>query len=142
MPVKTKDILLAKLFVHIIIAAPATLILSISAAAVFGADGALLPFMIITPLVFVLFEALTGLIANIKHPGLEWVNETQAVKSNVSVLIGMALCWAAAVATGALLAVMPVPAAIGTGTAALLLICCLEYRWLMSRGVERYEELS
>jgi ABC-2 type transport system permease protein len=142
MPVKTKDILLAKLRLHIIIAAPATLILSIAAAVVLKADAEMLPFMIATPLVFAVFEALTGLIANIRHPGLEWVNETQAVKSNVSVLIGMALGWAAAMATGALLLIMPAWAAIAAGTAALAVICVLEYRWLMTNGVARYETIS
>ncbi|MBO4330489.1 MAG: hypothetical protein J5827_00270, partial [Oscillospiraceae bacterium] len=142
MPVGTKDILLAKLLLHIVIAAPATLVFSSAAAVVFKARGALLPLMLITPLVFTVFEALTGLIANIRHPGLEWVNETQAVKSNVSVLIGLALGWAAAMATGALMLIMPAWVAIAAGTAALVLVCLLELRWLMSGGVRRYEQLS
>lgn len=141
-PVDTKDILLMKLAAHMVIAGPATLLISIASAIVFQARGVMLLLMIAVPLIFSVFSGLVGLIANIKHPGLDWINETQALKNNISVLIAIALTWLAAAVMGVALIFIPAQAAIAAGAAVLIAICAVLWRRLMTVGIKRYEKLG
>jgi len=89
MPVSEKDILKAKLNLHIRLAAPPMILASFAAAYVFTPSWANLIIMIVAPVFYVMLSANIGLICNLKIPNLDWVNETQVVKQSISVLLAM-----------------------------------------------------
>lgn len=145
-PVDTADLLKAKLLLHLSIAGPATVIAQAGVIFAVGPSWQNLIWCLLTPLAFTAFTALSGLVANLRHPNLDWVNETQAVKNGVAVLIALCVSTAAVMAMVAagygLSLLMPLGAATGVVTMALLLICWLLYRWILTGGVAAYERLS
>lgn len=89
MPVSEKDILQAKLNLHIRLAAPPIILASLAAAYVFAPSIENVLIMLIAPVFYVMLSANIGLICNLKVPNLDWVNETQVVKQSISVLLAM-----------------------------------------------------
>ena len=97
-------------------------------------------------LLFVLLTANVGLMEDLRHCNLDWINETQAAKQGAGVLLSMLLAFGFVVAVGALyfflLAVlMPATAALGLILALMAILYALTARWLMTRGVKRFETL-
>ncbi len=145
MPVETGEILRAKLRLHNIIAVPPLLVCSAAAAWVLKPNVILLLSMLALPAVFGVFVGLVGLAENLRHPNLDWMNETQAVKSGFGVLFTMLISWgvmAVPVLCYLFLGDKIAPEAICLAFLLLLvLLCLLLYRWLMSRGAELYRAL-
>jgi len=145
LPLDTRDILRAKLRLHMQVALPPVLLCVLSAALILRPALPLLLCLLLIPLAFTVFTGLLGLAENLRHPTLDWINETQAVKSGVSILFTMLIAWG--------LMVLPVLAAvflssfvpmetIGLCFAALLALgCLLLYRWLMRGGAAVFEKL-
>ena len=97
-------------------------------------------------ILFVLLTANVGLMEDLRHCNLDWINETQAAKQGAGVLLSMLLGFGFVVAVGALyfflLAVlMPATAALGLILALMAILYALTARWLMTRGVKRFETL-
>lgn len=144
-PVEAADVLRAKLRLHLAVSVPPVLAVSCAAVWVLRTGGILLLGQLLLPALFCLFTGLLGLMENLRHPSFDWVNETQAVKSSMSVLLTMLISW------GVL--VIPVLVYVPFGDfispelicavflAAVAVLCLLLYRWLMSRGAKIYEEL-
>ncbi len=145
-PVSTADLLKAKLLVHLSLAGPATILAEAGLIFALRPSWQDLVWCLLTPLVFTGFTALAGLVANLRHPNLDWINEMQAVKNGVSVLVALGVSMLAVmvmIAAGYGLALlMPMSAAIGIVTAALILVCWLLYRWILKGGVAVYESLG
>ena len=90
---------------------------------------------------------MLGLVANLRHANLNWVNETQPVKQGTAVLITMLLGWAIALVIG-----LPylfwlrgaVSAAVYLLVAVVLMqaAAMLGERWIDTRGVKRFEALD
>lgn len=145
LPVTPRQVLRAKLRMHLLIAVPPMLICS----AIFvvllrpAPLDALLLFLL--PSACVLFTGLLGLFENLRHPNLDWINETQAVKTGMAVAVTM-------LGTMGLL-MLPLlivlvfgdtvpPLAIAGGLLGLvLLLCLLLWRWLTTRGEARFRAL-
>lgn len=141
-PVDTRKVLLAKLKLHLLVSAPAMLIVQIAAVTVFRPKGLMLLWTLLIPQVFNVLMALIGLWANLKFPKLNWQNETQAVKQSVAVIIPIFGGWG--------ILILPVVAVaifgnvhIVAGVFLLLIAaaCALLYKWCMSRGVRIFEKL-
>ena len=145
LPVDTRAVLRAKLRLHLMITVPPVLLCVLSGALILRPALPLLLCLVLVPLLFAVFGALLGLAENLRHPNLDWINETQAVKSGASIILTMLLCWGvlllpvlAAVFLGGLVPMT----GIGLGFAALLaIVCALLYRSVMTRGVQRFESL-
>ncbi len=145
LPVDTRDVLRAKLRLHMLITLPPVLLCVLSALLILRPSLPMLLCFVLVPLLFTVFGALLGLAENLRHPNLDWINETQAVKSGTSILFTMLIAWG--------LTALPVVAAvflneyvsieaIALGFAALLgLGSLLLYRWLMRGGAARFEKL-
>ena len=146
MPVDTTDLLKAKLLVHLIVAGPATLIAEAGLILALRPSWPELIWCLLTPLTFTGFTALAGLTANLRHPNLDWTNETQAVKNGASVLIALCVSMVAVMAmAGAgygLSLLMPMSMAMGIVTVVLLLVCRLLYHWILTGGAVTYERLG
>ena len=118
----------------------------------FGFEGALrLPaaetaLLLACQLLFVLLTANVGLMEDLRHCNLDWINETQAAKQGAGVLLSMLLDFGFVVAVGALYffllaELMPTTAFLGLILALMAILYALTARWLMTRGVKRFETL-
>ena len=145
LPVEPKEILRANLRLHMVFGLPPILIASAVAALVLEIRGLMLVCLFALPVAFCVFAGLLGLAENLRHPSFDWANETQAVKSGLSVLLTMLVnCGLAAamVLAGVFLGDTISMETIGLVFLAVLAAACvLLYRWLMSRGTVLYVEL-
>jgi len=89
LPVSTYDILLAKVASHSLVCGVPTLIGAIICAVAFGPGIIGLLALIITPLALVVTMGFAGVVINLRHPRLDWVNPVQPVKQGAAVLISM-----------------------------------------------------
>lgn len=146
LPVPTAQILKAKLALHLLLSAPATLLAQIACLIVLRPDGLSIVWLLVLPQLFGLVMALLGLWANLRHPKLDWINETQAVKQGFAVMIAMFGGFgliAIPVVAGIFLArfdwgLVVLPLAFALVLAALALVL---WRWIHRRGSRLYEAL-
>lgn len=145
LPVSSGHVLRAKAGLHLILTLPAVLLADLSVALVARPRGAELIACILLPLAFALLMGQLGLVANLRHPNLNWTSETQAVKNGVSILIIILLSWGLMVLLGGLTYVlsliMPLGAALLIVAALLLAGAVLTCRWLSRKGAALFESL-
>ncbi len=145
LPVDTKELLRAKLRMHILLSVPPVLLLAGACAAVLQTRGLRIALTLLLPTLYCVLIGLVGLEANLRFPNFDWINETQAVKTGVSVLLTMFIGVTAAALPVLLYVVTRRLVSLelfGSGTAAVLaLVCLLLYRHLMSRGGARFDRL-
>ena len=101
MPVRGKDVLMAKAMCQIIIMLPAGLIAAVVTAAVLAPDVGIGILMVLVAALYAVFSAFIGLAEGVKHPNFDWVSEVQVVKQSAAVLLTMLICWCVALAGGA-----------------------------------------
>ena len=145
LPVSSWEVLRAKLRLHMLIALPPLVLVSIVSALVLGYEGQMRVLVLLLPTVFGVFSGFLGLFENLRHPNFNWINETQAVKSGASVLITMF--------AGMGLVLLPVlaclifsdwltPELAGWIMLALLtVLSVLLYLWIRKKGVRVFEAL-
>ena len=146
MPVETKKVLQAKLSLSNSLAIAPALLMTLAAALALrlpAAETARLP---ACQLLFALLTANVGLMEDLRHCNLDWINETQAAKQGAGVLLSMLLGFGFVVAVGALYffllaELMPTTAFLGLILALMAILYALTARWLMTRGVKRFETL-
>ena len=145
LPVTPREVLGAKLRLHLLIALPAALLLSLAAALVLRPEPMLCAALFAIPAAFTVFMALLGLFENLRHPHLDWINETQAVKSGVSVLLTMLIGYALMIPAALVFVIWGAripPHARALGIFALLvLLDVLLWRWLRTRGEALFARL-
>ena len=88
-PVNTRDVLMAKVLCHLMIALPFSVVASaiIAVSIRLGAVDTVL--LILAPASATVFCAFLGLFLNLLFPKLDWLNEVSAVKQGASTLIAM-----------------------------------------------------
>ncbi len=145
LPVSGWEVLRAKLRLHMLIALPPLVLVSVAAAVTLGYQGQLLIQVLILPPLFGVFSGLLGLFENLRHPNFNWINETQAVKSGASVMLTMFI--------GMGLVLLPVLACLLFSDwlspelagwimmAALSAMSALLYLWLRKKGPRIFLEL-
>ena len=145
LPVSAWTVLETKLKLHMLIALPPLVLVSVAAALTLGYEGQLKALVLILPPLFGVFSGLLGLFENLRHPNFNWINETQAVKSGASVLLTMFI--------GMGLVLLPVlvcvflsdwvsPETAGWGMVVLLgVLCVLLYLWLRKKGPRVFQSL-
>ena len=146
MPVETKKILQAKLNLSNSLAVAPALVMMLAAALVLRVSAAETALLLACQLLFVLLTANVGLMEDLRHCNLDWINETQAAKQGAGVLLSMLLGFGFVVAVGALYffllaELMPTTAFLGLILALMAILYALTARWLMTRGVKRFETL-
>ena len=146
LPVDTRQVLRAKLKLHWLVCLPPALIFAGAAIPVFRLAPADALLLICVPAVFTVFCGILGLWENLRHPMLDWMNETQAVKSGIGVLYTMLISW--------LVIAVPVLLIIAAGKVSLyrlaaavfVPLCAIGawalYRRCMTRGCELFEALQ
>ena len=145
LPIPTWQILRAKLSLSLLLTCPPLLFASVAAIPVLRPDVAVAIALLLIPQIFALLSAEFGLMLDLWRPNLTWTNEITPLKQNASVMIALLGGWGIVVLLTVPAAVLAafLPAAVPmfillaiNGTLAFLL-----YRWLKTRGVERYTAL-
>ena len=146
MPVPTKKVLRAKLNLSNSLSAGPALLMMLVCALVLGLPAVEVILLLACQLLFVLLSADIGLMEDLRHCNLDWINETQAAKQGAGVVLTMLIVWGFVLAIGAayflLLAnVMDTPVFLALVLALLAILYALSGRWLMTRGAKRFESL-
>lgn len=145
-PVSGRQVLMAKLKLHLLLTLiPAVVLI----AAVEWVMKPTIAFAVLIPaaaVLFVIMMAELGLFLNVKKPNLHWTNETVPFKQGMSVMVYLFGGWALIVALAAgycFLAKLLSPLVYLAGVTALLLaVSVLLYRWLCTKGAQRFENLT
>ena len=85
-PVSSAEILMVKRRLHLLIAVPAALLPAAASASVIGVNAV---FTALFAAAFALVTADIGLVENLRHPNLTWINEMQPVKQGAAVILTM-----------------------------------------------------
>jgi len=145
LPVAPRDVLFAKLKLHLSVAVPSVLIALIC---MLIALPPALPFFFLIPLavlLFTAFMALFGLFMNLKAPNLDWTSETVPVKQSLSVTVTLFGGWGVLLALGALY--IPLHGLIhpalylGLCCAVLALTCGWLFYWICTKGAKIFATL-
>ena len=99
MPLKAKDVLLAKMRAAVIATSIPNLIFAIIISILFGLDILSITAIIIVAIAMPIFSSCFGIIINMLMPRFDWVNETLCVKQSGSTIISLLLMLVAAVIT-------------------------------------------
>lgn len=145
-PVSGRQVLMAKLRLHLVLTLIPAVVL---VAAVEWVVKPTIPFAVLIPaaaVLFIIMMAELGLFLDVRKPNLHWTNETVPLKQGMSVIVYLFGGWAfivALVAGYCFLAKFLSPLVYLAGvTALLLVVSVLLYRWLCTKGAERFEKLA
>ena len=147
LPISEKEILKAKLKLHIYLTVPAIILASAAATYVFRPSAEAVLVIFIAPVLNIMLSANIGLICNLKAPNLDWVNETQVVKQSVSVLLAMLFGFLLVLIPGGLYFLLVSGSAWSMlfmlGYSLLLLLGWrFSQRWIFTRGAEIFQGLG
>ena len=130
---------------HLLICLPPVLLAGAAAAVLLKPGALLTAALLLLPAACTLFSGLLGLFENLRHPNFDWINETQAVKSGASVLLTMFIGWGTLILPLLVFViwgdVIPSSAVILGFLGLMVLLCLLLWRWLSTRGVEKFRAL-
>ena len=145
LPIDTKEVLISKLKLHIVLGSVPAVITAVLLGISLNTDILTIAASCIYCLVFITADAEAGLAVNLKKPMLVWTNETVPVKQSYSVAISLF----GGMGASLLLTALFYPLSSFCSAAVYLLIMSLIlsvlsyylYRWLMSKGVKLFSEL-
>ena len=145
LPVSPKQVLSAKLKLHMLLTAIPAVFCTVCFCIVLSPSALIWVLCIALAILFTLFNAGLGLVVNLKKPNLNWQTETAAVKQSIGVMIALLGSWAIAF----LLAVVYYLLSSKLGAAAYLAIAsavigiasALMLRWINTRGSEIFRYL-
>ena len=147
LPLSGSKILLAKAYLHMLLCLPVSLLVSLICAIVFklGLLDSLL--VVLLPALLTTFQALLGVVANLRFHRFDWVNETVPIKQSLSVaicLLGDFALLGAVVAVYLLLLqdIMPPRTMLLIFGLLLALACGWMYRYLSVKGEEKFAALE
>ena len=107
LPVRSRDLLLAKVLLNLSVALPCWVAAVIGGLLAVQPRGLGILWLVLVPAVYCLFGAVAALRINLALPQLHWQTETQAVKQSASTLAAMVSGLAAAGLPGLCLAFLP-----------------------------------
>ncbi|MGN0612956.1 MAG: hypothetical protein ACI4JB_03570 [Porcipelethomonas sp.] len=144
LPVSPWKVLRSKITLHMILTAVPALILAAAAEYIFDLS---LTVRIILPLlaiIFPFFEAVFGLMLNLKMPNLNWTNETVAVKQGGNIMLALFGSWGILVAMGLLyipLSMLSADIYLIICTAIMFVLSAVLLTWIKKRGTEIFSNL-
>ena len=146
LPISPMQIFVAKIGVHMAITAIPAVFCAVSFAISGGTDLVTMLYMAVATVEFVLFCAIVGLLCNLKFPNLNWTNEAQAVKQNMSVIIATFAPWIMLILLAVVCAMMrfmgdPVTKCLAASMALTAAVTCLLLGKLLRSGAERFREV-
>lgn len=148
LPVTTRQILRAKLSLHLLLTLPGVLFAGVCGAVVLGgahitvAQGAL---VVLLPLLFSVLCALFGLVLGIRYANVQWTNEIVPIKQSGSVFValfgGMLFVMLLGGGYFLLAPLLGVTGYFSVCCALVAVLCALCALWLRRRGEALFEQL-
>lgn len=146
MPINMYDVLMAKLYVHVVITGIPTLIGSVVMGIVLHLPPFAFIMLVVSSLAFVIFSGSAMLAIDLKRPMLDWNNETQPIKQNVTIIISMF----GGLILAAILGGLYILFGRFVDGSVYLLVCTVLFvgvslllnRWFKNKGRERFESLG
>lgn len=89
LPLSTKDIINSKILLNLVVAAPFYIISEVFIIIAAHSDWVQCMWLLITPLVYIVFSAVSGLALNLRFPNMHWESETAVVKQSLSATLTM-----------------------------------------------------
>lgn len=96
LPVRPRDLLLAKILLNLTIALPCWCVAIVGGILALHPGGTDLLWLVLVPALYCVFGAVAALRINLAFPQLHWKSETQAVKQSAAALLSMLAGFAAA----------------------------------------------
>lgn len=90
LPVKGKDILLAKAGLQFCLTAPSVLLASIVSTFIFHFSFLEATLALVLPIIYCIFSALLNILIGISFPNLSWTNEITPIKQGLAVMLSLA----------------------------------------------------
>ncbi len=144
-PVDVKDILFAKMMLHITVTGIPLVVGNIILAVSMKNDLLSAVLLTVFSLLFMTVCAGAGLIANLIFPKMEWTNETvpikQSLSSFLSMVVGFILTVISIASYVVSLSFLSSSAFMTVGTVLLLILVLTEYRWIVTSGIKRFSAL-
>lgn len=138
MPVRTRDLLGAKLLLPVSLGVPVCAVSCLLAGAALRLGPAFALALFAAGSALICWTAVFGLIVNLHLPRLDWINETVVIKQSMSMFIaifaGMGFVAVPGILYGLLLPSLPFSAFLGGTAAVFLLLSFLGWRYLLARG--------
>lgn len=100
LPIQEKDILLAKLLLHLSICLPGHILFGLVISIILGFSVFDSLLVIIVPCLMTTFVALIGLLLNLWKPRFDWINETVCVKQSMPAFLTMLIAMSLAFVIG------------------------------------------
>ena len=146
LPVPAWRILMAKVYLHLVIALPPTLIASACCCIALPFPPAGAAMVVLIPALTCVFGALLGVAVNLRYPKFDYINETAVIKNSMSVTVTLFGSWALLAAAAllyglALHRVMGMTAYLYICAALLAALCAALYLSLRRSGARRFAEL-
>ena len=143
LPVTSKQILNAKLKMHLILTLIPTVLLVGCVEWVITPTVPFAVLILMAPCLFVILMAELGLIANLKMPNFTWKDETVPIKQSAGVMIVLFGGWVLVIILCALYIfarsiIVPL-LYLGFVTVMFLAVDVLMYRWLCTKGSELFD---
>jgi len=145
LPVSTKDILNAKAKLHIVLNTVPVLFLTVCLSITLGLDIADMALVCACVWMYIVLSAYLGLALNILRPSFNWSSEAFPVKQSLPIAVMIFGGWIIGIAVVAaayfLRNLLGAQAIITVILAVLIVAYRLLYRWLITKGAERFEKL-
>jgi len=148
LPVEPKNVLLSKMYPHVVISLPVILISCIIMQIPFKLSVIERIMVVLIPVVGTLFNAIIGVMVNLAFPKFNWVNEAQAIKQGVAPLLSMFVSSVPAIIF-TLLAIVVGATSIMSIDIYLIVFFLLYtgatfflYRWLVKKGTVKFIRLQ
>ena len=145
-PIAPWQIFAAKVGVHMAVTAVPAVFCSVAFAIAGKVSLPVLLYLIVAAIVFTLFSGLVGLLCNLRFPNLNWTNEVQAVKQNMSIIVATFAPWVLLILLAVVCAVMrlmgdPVTKCLTAAMMLTMAVICLLIGSLLRSGTRRFLEL-
>ncbi len=146
LPIKTIDILNAKILCHLVVTLPFTMLFVICGS--IGMHLSIIDFLIcmLVSVAYVVCTALFGLCLNLKSPNLNWVNETVVIKQGVGIFLSLFGGWMFTIAILALyfafMAILPVRIYLLLVFVLISVISLFLYNYIRYTGKRQFEKLN
>lgn len=146
-PVKTLDVLMAKVDMHLVVCIPPVIFASIVSIFVVKADLLEAIMLLLLPILYTIFAALFGLVLNLKFPKFDWINETVAVKQSLSGFLAMFGSWAMLILPVILyiflfMDLVSIMTYLWIVSVLMALICLALFEYIKHRGTKIFTNLS
>jgi len=146
LPIKTKNILLSKIYSSLILTTPVLLVGDIILFIRFKIGIIEMILLLVLSILIPLVSHFIGLITNLKYPKLDWENQSEVVKQSTSsfiaVMIGMFLMIISIVIVGILLGKINSILLLLIASGIYAVVDLILYAYISSKGAKMFNELT